>query len=143
VEASQSRTGALLEDYKLKVTFATEQINRLQTQFQVMLSLEAAIATTLVVSNSGSLSKGAKWIALLEAGLSAAWLMVGKVGRARALTHRQDLEDAGRAWAAAAGLGSSYRPVGSGAPVVRVAVFGPLVCTVGWLALFVAFLLAD
>jgi hypothetical protein len=144
VEAITEPTAdALLEDYKLKVAFATEQINRLQTQFQVMLSLEAAVATALVVSNSGSLSKGAKWIALLELGLSFAWLMVGWVGRERALVHRSDLEDAGRAWASVAGLGPTYRPVGAGPPVVRVAVVGPCVLIAGWAALFIVFLLSD
>src|SRR4051812_34333238 len=69
-------TGALLEDYKLKVAFATDQINRLQTQFQVMLTLQTALATALIVSKSGSLNSGAKWIALLEAVLSLAWFAV-------------------------------------------------------------------
>src|SRR4051812_49368083 len=99
ISSTEPAPEALLEDYKLKVTFATEQINRLQTQFQVMIALESALATALIVSNTGSLTTGAKWIALLEAGLSAAWLMIGWVGRKRALSHRTDLEDAGYAWA--------------------------------------------
>lgn len=34
---------ALLEDYKLKAAYATEQIGRMQTQFQVALTLESAV----------------------------------------------------------------------------------------------------
>ncbi|HEX8052009.1 MAG TPA: hypothetical protein VF517_03390 [Thermoleophilaceae bacterium] len=108
-----------------------------------MLTLESALATALIVSNTGSLSRGAKWIALLELGLSVAWLAVGYVGRDRALAHRRDLEEAGRAWAAEAGLEPGYRPVGAGPKVVLVAVAGPALLIVGWAALFVVLLLID
>ncbi len=125
---------ALLEDYKLKVTFAIEQVGRMQTQFQVMLTLQTALATALIVSNTGSLTKGAKWIALLELALSVAWLAVGSSGRSRAVAHRGDVEAAGAAWAHAAGL-CPYQPVGSGPAVVRVGVVGPALLVVGWAAL--------
>jgi hypothetical protein len=133
---------ALLEDYKLKLSFAVEQTNRMQTQFQVMLTLESLLATTLIVSNTGSLNSGAQWIALLELGLSVAWLMVGKVGRKRALTHRADFVEAGKRWAAAAALGDGYKPVGDGPNVVVVGVLAPLALTVGWAILFLVFFFA-
>ncbi len=133
---------ALLEDYKLKVSFAVEQTSRMQTQFQVMLTLQSLLATTLIVSNTGSLTSGAKWIALLELGLSVAWLMVGKAGRDRALAHRGDFEEAGERWAAAAGLGDQYKPVGNGPQVVVVGVLAPLALTIGWAILFLVFLFA-
>lgn len=132
---------ALLEDYKLKVSFAIEQTGRMQTQFQVMLTLQALLATTLVVSNNGSLTPGAKWIVLIELGLSAAWVMVGWVGRQRALTHRGDLERAGRAWASAAGIEKDYRPVGDGPRVVVVGVLAPVGLTLGWALLLAVLLL--
>ena len=56
---------ALLEDYKLRSMFASEHLGRMQTQFQVMLTLETALATTLIVAKTGSLAMGAVWIALL------------------------------------------------------------------------------
>jgi hypothetical protein len=130
---------ALLEDYKLKVQFAVEQTNRMQTQFQVMLTLESLLATTLIVSNTGTLTSGAKWIALLQIGLSAAWVMVGRVGRERALTHRADYVAAGERWAVAAGLGQDYKPVGIGPNVVVVGVLAPIALTIGWSLLLLVF----
>jgi hypothetical protein len=126
----------LLEDYKLKVTFATDQISRLQIQFQVMITLESAVATALIVSNSGSLSQGAKWIALLEVVLSVGWLMIGWAGRQRADDNRHAVEEAGQAWGAAANLTSPYKPVGAGQKSIRIALLGPAVLLVGWLAFF-------
>jgi hypothetical protein len=137
---AESASTVLLEDYKLKVAFATAQIDRMQTQFQVMLTLETALATALIVSNTGSLTRGAKWIVVLEIALSLAWLMVGKSGRSRAVAHRIDLEDAGEAWACAAGL-RNYRPVGAGPRVNTVAVAAPVALTVGWTLLLVVLLL--
>ena len=130
---------ALLEDYKLKVQFAVEQTGRMQTQFQVMLTLESLLATTLIVSNSGTLTSGAKWIALLETALSAAWVMVGYSGRQRALMHRADYVLAGEKWASAAGL-EDYKPVGLGPNVVVVGVLAPAGLTIGWFFLFLVFL---
>jgi hypothetical protein len=128
---------ALLEDYKMKVDYAVDQTNRMQTQFQVMLTLQTALATTLIVSNTGSLSSGAKWIALLEFVLSVAWVMVGGVGRRRALAHREDLDLAGKLWAEAAGIDEGYKPVGGGQGVVLVGVLAPLGLAIGWGALFI------
>lgn len=133
----QPDVGALLEDYKLKVDFAVNQINRLQNQFQLLLTIEVAVATALIVTKNGALSDGAVWIALLEAGLSMAWLMLGWVGRSRAIAYRRDLEDAGYAWASAAGLDSSWRPVGSGHQVLRVAVLVPATLTFGWTTMLI------
>src|SRR5690349_24810474 len=138
--AQSPHAEALLEDYKLKVQFAVDQTSRMQTQFQLMLTLESLLATTLIVSNTGTLTSGAKWIALLEAGLSAAWFMVGRVGRKRALAHRADFVAAGKRWAAAAGLGEGYKPVGDGPNVVVVGVLAPLALTFGWSILFLVFL---
>jgi hypothetical protein len=126
----------LLEDYKLKVTFATDQINRLQTQFQVMVTLESAVATALIVSNSGSLSQGAKWIALLEVVLSVGWLMIGWAGRQRADDNRRAVEVVGQAWAMSANLTWTYKPVGAGQKSIRIALLGPAVLLVGWLVFF-------
>jgi len=70
-------TGALLEDYKLKAQFATDVLNRYQTQSQILLSLEAAAATAMILSSSGTLSAAARWIALVQIGLSIVWLGVG------------------------------------------------------------------
>lgn len=137
-----SQASALLEDYKLKVNYAVEQTNRMQTQFQVMLTLQTALATTLIVSNTGSLSDGAKWIVLLELSLSLAWVMVGGVGRRRALAHREDLDAAGELWAEAAGLGEEYKPVGSGQGVVLVGILAPAALVIGWGLLFL-YLLAQ
>jgi hypothetical protein len=123
---------ALLEDYKLKVDYTVDHTNRIQTQFQVMLTLQTALATTLIVSNTGSLSEGAKWIVLLELLLSLAWVTVGWVGRRRAVAHREDLDAAGKLWAKAAGLGAEYKPVGSGQGVVLVGVLAPFGLTIGW-----------
>ena len=134
---------ALLEDYKLKVAFFGDLIGRMQTQFQVSLTLETALATALIVSNTGELTNGAKWIALLEAALSAAWLLVGQAGRTRAKIHRRDLDEAGQAWAHAAGMPADYRPVGSGPQIVRIAVLGPLAFFIGWVILFVIFLISE
>jgi hypothetical protein len=36
--SDQARSAALLEDYKLKASYAVDQTNRMQTQFQVMLT---------------------------------------------------------------------------------------------------------
>lgn len=131
----------LLEDYKLKVAFATEQVNRLQTQFQVMLTLESAAATALVLSNSGSLSPGAKWIAALELVLSIAWLMLGIAGRERADDNRQRVEEAGNAWAATApAIRQDYRPVGAKQKHIRVAITGPAALIACWLG-FLIFLI--
>jgi hypothetical protein len=127
----------------MKVTFFSDVIGRMQTQFQVILTLETALATALIVSNTGQLTKGAKWIALLEVGLSVAWLLVGQAGRTRATTHRRDLEEAGTAWATATDLPADYRPVGSGPPIARIAVLGPAAFLVGWLVLFVIFATHD
>jgi hypothetical protein len=131
---------ALLEDYKLKVTYAVDQTNRMQTQFQVMLTLQSALATTLIVSNTGSLTRGATWIVLLEIALSAAWVMVGVVGRRRAVANRLDLDAAGKKWAGAVGLGGGYRPVGSGQGVVWVGVLAPGLLLVSWSVLLLVLL---
>jgi hypothetical protein len=133
---------ALLEDYKLKVGTADSQIGRLQTQFQVLLSLESLLATALIVSNTGSLSTGARWIVLLELALSVAWLMLGWAGTARVQLNRLAVEQAGLAWAAAAGLGGTYRPVGWGQKPLRIAIAVPAALTIGWAAFFVALLVA-
>ena len=135
-----AKAGALLEDYKLKAGFHGELTNRVQTQFQVMLTLESALATALIVSNTGDLTKGAPFIALLELALSIAWVMVGKAGRDRLRIARAAVENAGVRWAAAAGLPEPYEPVAHGPPIVRVAVIGPVLVSIGWLALFVVFL---
>jgi hypothetical protein len=132
----------LLEDYKLKVTFAIDQVNRLQTQFQVMLTLESVAATALVLSNSGSLSPGAKWIAALELALSIVWLMLGIAGRERADDNRRCVEDAGNAWAqTSAALSDDYHPVGASQKHIRVAVAGPASLILCWLG-FLMFLVA-
>jgi hypothetical protein len=130
-------TADLLEDYKLRVAFAGDQVNRLQTQFQVMLTLESGVAAALVLSNTGSLSPGARWIALLELVLSVVWLMIGHAGRERAQDNRRDAEKAGQAWAQAANLGDSYEPVGQGQKGIRIAVLGPLALVLAWAILFV------
>lgn len=137
MEAREPAPDALLEDYKLKVGFAVNQISRLQTQFQILLALEALLATALVVSNTGSLSRGAKWIVLLELVISLAWLAMGWAGTARARLNRRDVEEAGTAWAHAAGLGPDYRPVGSGQKPLRIAITVPAVLTIGWAFLLV------
>jgi hypothetical protein len=131
---------ALLEDYKLKVSVADNQINRLQTQFQVLLALESLLATALIVTSTGSLSKGVKWIALLEVALSVAWLMLGCAGTARARLHRLDVEHAGRAWGVAAGFGEAYRPVGAGQKPLRIAIAVPATAAIGWAGFFVVLL---
>ena len=142
MEVRHPAPDALLEDYKLKVNSAENQINRLQTQFQVILSLQALLATALIVSNTGSLSKGAKWIALLELALSVAWLMLGWAGTARTQLHRLAVEQAGQAWAVSAGLGT-YRPVGAGQKPLRVAVTVPAAALIGWATLFITLLVSD
>jgi hypothetical protein len=139
--SDQARAAALLEDYKLKVSYAVDQTSRMQTQFQVMLTLQSALATTLIVSNTGSLTPGAKWIVLLQFALSGAWVMVGGVGRRRALVLRDDLDAAGLRWAEAAKLEGTYNPVGSGQGVVLVGVLAPLALVVGWGVLFLILLL--
>ncbi len=116
---------ALLEDYKLKVAFATEHAKAVQTQFQVMLTLESALATALIVSNTGSLTKGAPWIAALEAALSAAWAFVGWAGQKRWSDLYHDLAAAGRGWSCAAGLQQPYSPVGSGQTFTKIAWIAP------------------
>jgi len=131
---------ALLEDYKLKVGTADNQIGRLQTQFQVLLSLESLLATALIVSNTGSLSTGARWIVLLELVLSIAWLMLGWAGTARVQLNRLAVKQAGLAWAAAANLGGSYRHVGWGQKPLRIAIAVPAALTIGWASFFVALL---
>jgi hypothetical protein len=133
---------ALLEDYKLKVSVADSQIGRLQTQFQVLLALESLLATALIVSNTGSLSKGAKWIVLVELMLSVAWLMLGWAGTTRTRLHRMDVEHAGHAWGVAAGLGAAYRPAGTGQKPLRIAIAVPAVATIGWAAFFIALLVS-
>ena len=137
MEPRQPAPDALLEDYKLKVSFALNQISRLQTQFQILLALEALLATALVVSNTGSLSKGARWIVLLELVISMAWLMMGWAGTTRARLNRRDVEEAGRVWALAADLGADYKPVGSGQPPLRIAITVPAVMTIGWASLLI------
>jgi hypothetical protein len=126
----------LLEDYKLKVTFATDQINRLQTQFQVMITLESAVATALIIFNSGALSQGAKWIALLEVVLSVGWLMIGRAGRLRADDNRRAVEDAGEAWGMSANLAPTYKPVGADQKPIRIALLGPAGLLAGWSVFF-------
>lgn len=121
--------------------FAVNQISRLQIQFQLLLTIEVAVATALIVTKSGALSAGAAWITLLELGLSLAWVMLGWVGRSRAIAYRRDLESAGYAWASAAGMDSSWRPVGAGHDVLRVAIVVPVGLTIGWAALLVVLLI--
>jgi hypothetical protein len=128
--------GSLLEDYKLKVSFANDLIGRLQTQFQILLTLESAIATALIVSNTGSLTPGAKWIAALEVAISVGWLAVGIAGRGRVVSSVHHVRAAGRAWAAAAGL-DRYEPVGAGQRVVVIAIVGPALVTAGWISFLV------
>ncbi len=52
MENHEPTPDALLEDYKLKVSMADNQIGRLQTQFQILLALESLLATALIVSNT-------------------------------------------------------------------------------------------
>ena len=122
---------ALLEDYKLRSMFASEHLGRMQTQFQVMLTLETALATTLIVAKTGSLAMGAVWIALLELVLSIAWLSVGFVGQRRTNSLREGALQAGERWASCAGL-EPCAPIWSGPSVVNVAVITPTLLTVGW-----------
>jgi hypothetical protein len=56
---SEPSADARLEDYKLKSAFASEYLGRMQTQFQVMLTLETALATALIVTNTGDLTESA------------------------------------------------------------------------------------
>jgi hypothetical protein len=72
---------------------------------------------------------------LLEFALSGAWIMVGGVGRRRAVVLRHDLDLAGQIWAEEAGV-DDYKPVGSGEGVVLVGVLAPIALFVGWGVLF-------
>ncbi|MGL5823769.1 MAG: hypothetical protein ACRCYU_02855 [Nocardioides sp.] len=129
---------ALLEDYKLRIDFALNQLNRLQSQFQVLLTIEAAVLAAFVTAKNGALGGAAPWIAVLGVALSISWLMMGWVGRTRADALRKDLERAGRAWASSASMGDTWQPVGYGTSGVRVAVAAPLVVSLLWAALLVA-----
>lgn len=126
---------SLLEDYKLKTSFATDVLNRYQTQGQVLLSLEVAVATVMIISSTGALSTSAKWIALLHVGLSAVWTAIGVVGRRRVTFARKLQLEAGQSWAAAAKLRQPYTPANDGTEVVRVGVVAPIVLVVFWAAL--------
>jgi hypothetical protein len=138
-----ARRAALLEDYKLKVAASTSQTERIQTQFQVMLTLESAIATTLIVTNNGDLTKNSPFIAGLLFALSIAWVMVGAAGRSFAREHRTAAARAGEAWAREAGL-HDYAYVGqvpgkADPPVPKVGVLTPAALSLGWLTATVVF----
>lgn len=134
--ADKQNADARLEDYKLRSAFASEHLGRMQTQFQVMLTLETAVATALIVSNTGGLTEGARWGALLEVFLSIGWFMVGYWARKRAELLRAGAEEAGETWAAAAGL-PTESSIWSGPSIVSVAVLVPGLLTVGWVIILV------
>jgi hypothetical protein len=139
----EEREAALLEDYKLKVSASIAQTERIQTQFQVMLTLESAIATTLIVTNNGNLTKNSPFIAGLLFALSVAWLIVGWTGRNLARDHRDAAADAGRLWADKAGLDPyayvGQKPGSDDPPVPIVGVLAPAALTLGWLVCTIAF----
>lgn len=124
-----------MEDYKLKVQYATDVLNRYQTQSQILMSLEAAAATAMILSSTGELSGAAHWITLVEVGLSVVWVSVGWQGRARVKNARADSDMAGHAWAEAVDLPVPYTPVGDRRPVVIIGLLAPVGLLIGWLAL--------
>jgi hypothetical protein len=126
---------ALLEDYKLKVQYATDVLNRYQTQSQILLSLQVAAATAMVLSSTGELSRAARWIVLVEVGLSVVWISVGWQGRARVRNARTDSDLAGLAWAEAADLPTPYTPVGDRRPIVRIGFLAPVGLLFIWLTI--------
>lgn len=143
---STAKAADLLDDYKLKVAASQAQTERIQTQFQAMLTLESAIATALIVTNNGDLTKNSPFIAGLLLLLSVAWIMVGATGRRNAKTHRGAAAKAGCEWAKAAGI-DPYVPVGQAEgekepPVPKVGVIAPALLTVLWLALTLRFAFA-
>lgn len=103
--------GALLEDYKLKTSYSAEHTNRIQTQFQVLITLQTALATALVFSETGGFSDAAPYIAVIQLCLSLAWLFVGHAGLRIARLLRQEVYSSGKAWAESVSL-NDYRPVG-------------------------------
>ena len=56
--------------------------------------------------------------------------------RQRAGANRRAVEEAGKAWGTAANLALPYEPVGAGQKSIRIALLGPAVLLVAWLAFF-------
>lgn len=123
----------LLEDYKLKFQFATDVLNRYQNQMQIMLALEAAVATALILSSSGKLSNAARWIVLVEVMLSAVWLSVGIQGYFRVRNSHRLARAAAEEWSREAGL-KNYTPPDDRRGTVRIGWVGPTGMLILWLA---------
>lgn len=135
---STAEPAALLEDYKLKAAFTNSVVGRVLTEFQVMVTLETALATGLIFSANGTIRPAARWIVVLLFAISVAWAVAGGVARARSKASQAASDAAGKLWAAAVGIdpastqapspakstGAEYLPVGTGQnnPLSAVAV---------------------
>lgn len=138
---------ALLEDYKLKATFANSVVGRVLTEFQIMVTLETAVATGLILTATGDVRHAARWIVLLLIVISVAWAVAAWVAVGRSKVSQQAADDAGMRWAHSAGYLNSdpgasaqpdpsrYQPVGTGQNSPKSAKVVPIALALIWAAL--------
>lgn len=121
-----SKWELLLEQYKLRVAWATSHYDRIMLRLQLFLTLETAAAAAGILSSNGKITPAAPWIAGLETLLSAAWLFVGRADRRMLRIYNRQLKDNWECLATLAG-GSSDTPLGSVA-VADAALGKPRLC---------------
>lgn len=102
----------LLENYKLRVAWATAHYDRIMRRLQLFLTLETAAATALIISSNGKLSPAAPWIAGLETLLSFVWFWVGRSDRRMLRIYNYQLK---QSWDCLASLAkvSGQTPIGN------------------------------
>jgi hypothetical protein len=105
-----SEWALLLEDYKLRVAWATAHYDRIMRRLQMFLTLETAAAAGLIVASSGEVSPAAPWIAGLATLLSVAWLHVGRADRRMIKVYVEQLKRTWKRLTELAGISASEHP---------------------------------
>jgi len=86
----------LLEDYRLKVQYLTDQFQRMWNRFQFLLSLETVLAGLFFAPLSGARAVSAPSFAVVGIAVSLFWYVVGAEDRFLVETYRAQVKDAAK-----------------------------------------------
>jgi hypothetical protein len=101
----------LLEDYRLKAQYLTDQFSRMWNRFQFLLTIETAVAGLYFAPLGDKRIVSAPAFAIIGITVSLFWYTVGAQDRAYVVWYRMQLENAAKKVAPAFGL-DQYSYVG-------------------------------
>ena len=87
--------GFLTDDYKLKVGYLTDHMQRMWTRFNFFITIQSGLVGGLVLaSDSGKFTKSALYFLIAEAVLSVVWWVFGAQDRHLVTVYRRQIEQA-------------------------------------------------